>query len=81
MRLMARQVVAAQGQAGPNWEYVVRTAEYVRRYVPEDDDQHLFQLDAAVRELLAAVRQRRSSVHHHDHVSPAPLPQTVPVIV
>ena len=53
---MARQVVAARGQAGPNSEYVLRTAEYVRRHIPEDQDRHLFELERVVREVISVRR-------------------------
>nr|KAG5699749.1 hypothetical protein BaRGS_014165 [Batillaria attramentaria] len=49
---MATQVVAAEGRAGPNSEYVLRTAEYVRHHIPEDRDMHLFELEQAVRERM-----------------------------
>lgn len=52
---MAMQVVAAEGKAGPNSEYVLRTAEYVRHHIPEDTDVHLFELERAVRERLLTV--------------------------
>lgn len=47
---MARQIVNASGSAGSNVEYVTKTADFVRKYIPEDQDSHLFSLDAKVRE-------------------------------
>lgn len=47
---MARQIVSASGTAGSNVEYVTKIADYVRKYIPEDLDSHLFVLDAKVRE-------------------------------
>ncbi|GFR60293.1 gamma-glutamylcyclotransferase [Elysia marginata] len=49
---MASQIVNAKGSAGSNVEYVTKTADFVRTHIPEDDDTHLFQLDAKVRELV-----------------------------
>ncbi|CAG5117798.1 unnamed protein product [Candidula unifasciata] len=48
--VMARQIVSASGSAGSNVEYVTKTADFVRKYIPEDQDSHLFSLDAKVRE-------------------------------
>ena len=75
---MARQVVAAHGQAGPNAEYVLKTAEYVRRHIPEDRDGHLFELERVVREVMASQQRRRSSVHH-EHLASTLKTVTVPV--
>ncbi|XP_025105142.1 glutathione-specific gamma-glutamylcyclotransferase 1-like [Pomacea canaliculata] len=49
---MALEVVAARGTAGPNTEYVLRTAEYVHHHIPEDKDQHLLELELAIRQCL-----------------------------
>lgn len=54
MSVMARQVAVAKGQAGPNSEYVIKTADYIRHHIPEDHDIHLFELERRVREILAA---------------------------
>ncbi|WAR20526.1 CHAC2-like protein [Mya arenaria] len=51
MDTMAMQVHVARGFAGSNTEYVTKTAEYIRKYIPEDDDKHLFDLDRRVRDL------------------------------
>ncbi|XP_076463397.1 glutathione-specific gamma-glutamylcyclotransferase 1-like [Babylonia areolata] len=59
---MAQQVVAARGEAGTNAEYVLRTAEFIREHIPEDDDHHLFGLEKKIRELLSA-----GAAHHHQH--------------
>ena len=78
---MAQQVAAAHGQAGPNAEYVLRTAEYVRRHIPEDQDRHLFELERVVRKVMASVKElRRSSVRHSEHTALSSL-QTVTVPV
>ena len=47
---MARQIATASGSAGSNVEYVTKMAEFVRSYIPEDNDSYLFELDRMVRE-------------------------------
>lgn len=49
---LADDVISSSGSCGHNVEYVVRLAEYVRDYLPQDDDEHLFDLDRKVREKL-----------------------------
>lgn len=69
VRVMAQQVVSAHGKAGPNTEYVLRTAEYVRRHIPEDRDSHLFELEKEVRDILASLQlqtpHKQPVVVHH----------------
>ena len=55
---MASQIVRAKGSAGTNVEYVTKTADFVRMHIPEDEDSHLFQLDAKVRELVYKAQAR-----------------------
>ncbi|GFN87017.1 gamma-glutamylcyclotransferase [Plakobranchus ocellatus] len=57
---MASQIVSASGSAGTNVEYVTKTADYVRMHIPEDEDSHLFQLDAKVRELVYRAHARNA---------------------
>ena len=82
---MAQQIINAKGSAGSNVEYVTKTAGFVRMHIPEDEDSHLFSLDAKVRELVfkahasAAERVRlglSDIVHelheaHHDQLQTA----------
>jgi cation transport protein ChaC len=49
---LADDVIASSGSSGHNVEYVVRLADYVRDNLPEDDDEHLFDLDRKIREKL-----------------------------
>ncbi|CAI2354533.1 unnamed protein product [Caenorhabditis sp. 36 PRJEB53466] len=51
---MAREIATAKGCAGPNCEYVLKLAENVRKLFPNDEDDHLFQLERHVR--IAKVR-------------------------
>ncbi|CTQ86787.1 Gamma-glutamylcyclotransferase [Caenorhabditis elegans] len=51
---MAREIVTAKGCAGPNCEYVLNLAENLRKLFPNDEDDHLFQLEHHVR--IAKVR-------------------------
>ncbi|CAB3397019.1 unnamed protein product [Caenorhabditis bovis] len=46
---MAREIAIARGCAGPNCEYVLKLAENVRKLFPNDQDDHLFQLEHHVR--------------------------------
>ena len=55
---IARQVVSAVGPSGPNPEYVTRLAESLRSLGARDD--HVFEIEARVRELLAAGGVRAS---------------------
>lgn len=49
---IANQIIDCKGTCGYNVEYVTRLADYVRKYIPEDRDDHLFYLDYLVRTLL-----------------------------
>ena len=64
----ACQVVKCAGVSGSNAEYVTRLADFVRRHIPRDDDDELFQLDAHVRRLLGA---SSSHVPGRDDLAPA----------
>lgn len=48
------QVVRCRGPSGTNAEYVLRMAEFIKRNIPEDDDDHLFELERRVKEKLKA---------------------------
>ncbi|KAG7510173.1 glutathione-specific gamma-glutamylcyclotransferase 1-like [Solea senegalensis] len=45
---IAAQVAVCSGKTGPNVEYVVRLAEFMRLFCPEVDDEHLFSIEAEV---------------------------------
>ncbi|CAK8693265.1 unnamed protein product [Clavelina lepadiformis] len=47
---IAQIIYSAQGKCGKNIEYLLNTAEYVRRHIPEDDDGHLFLLENLVKQ-------------------------------
>jgi len=49
---LATHVVACHGASGSNVDYVVKLAEFIRDQIPEDEDEHLFQLECKVKELL-----------------------------
>ncbi|XP_041352383.1 putative glutathione-specific gamma-glutamylcyclotransferase 2 [Gigantopelta aegis] len=53
---MSKQIVTAKGHAGSNVEYVTKIADYVRNHIPEDNDEHLFDLDTKVRDDLKTKR-------------------------
>ncbi|KAL4238751.1 Glutathione-specific gamma-glutamylcyclotransferase 1 [Mactra antiquata] len=44
-------IINAQGFAGPNIHYVTNLADFLRNNVPEEDDQHLYELDRKLRDL------------------------------
>lgn len=48
---IAKQVVSCEGPSGPNKEYVYNLAETMRQIAPKVQDDHLFGLEACVREL------------------------------
>jgi len=47
---IAAQVTECRGQAGHNIEYVIRLADFFRDHLPEVYDDHLFSLEASVRQ-------------------------------
>jgi ChaC-like protein len=47
-------VTTAVGFSGPNFEYVTKLADFVRNNIPQDTDQHLFELDSKIRQLLTS---------------------------
>lgn len=49
---LADDVISSSGSCGHNVEYVVRLADYVRDNLPQDDDEHLFDLDRKIKEKL-----------------------------
>ena len=51
MDTMAFDIFLSRGFAGPNIDYVTRLVDYIREYIPEDKDHHLFQVDRRLREL------------------------------
>ncbi|XP_026293362.1 putative glutathione-specific gamma-glutamylcyclotransferase 2 [Frankliniella occidentalis] len=48
---MARRIVNARGNSGANREYLYNLANSMRDIAPEEEDEHLFSLEAAVKEL------------------------------
>lgn len=57
MDTMAIEIVAAHGNSGPNAEYVIRIADYIRQNIPEDNDTHLFTL---VKHICDLVQQSKT---------------------
>lgn len=49
---MARQIACCRGPSGTNSDYLFQLARFMRVEVPQAQDDHLFQLEAAVSELL-----------------------------
>lgn len=46
---IASQIVSSKGPSGHNVEYLLRLASFMREYIPECDDSHLFTLEMLVR--------------------------------
>lgn len=49
---MAKQIVERQGPSGTNAEYLFQLANFMREEVPHAEDEHLFQLEEAVKKIL-----------------------------
>ena len=56
---IADTVVHARGTVGPNTEYVTRLADYIRKHIPEERDDHLFKLDIKIRNKMILVHEHR----------------------
>ncbi|XP_063612669.1 putative glutathione-specific gamma-glutamylcyclotransferase 2 isoform X2 [Penaeus indicus] len=50
---MAKQIAESHGPSGANSEYLFRLANFMREEVPQARDDHLFQLEEAVKKILA----------------------------
>ncbi|CAH2095153.1 unnamed protein product [Euphydryas editha] len=53
---IAKQILECQGSAGPNVEYLLRLADFMRDEVPEALDEHLFSLERLVKKFAADMR-------------------------
>lgn len=49
---IAAQIAICSGNMGPNIEYLLRLAEFMRLYCPEVEDEHLFSIEAAVQNIF-----------------------------
>lgn len=48
---IADQILDAVGPSGPNPEYVYKLADAMRRYFPEQIDEHLFEIEILLKKL------------------------------
>ncbi|XP_028251248.1 glutathione-specific gamma-glutamylcyclotransferase 1-like [Parambassis ranga] len=49
---IAAQIAICSGNMGPNIEYLLRLAEFMRLYCPDVEDEHLFSIEAAVQNIF-----------------------------
>ena len=49
---IARQIISTKGSSGSNTDYVLNLASSMREIAPQVDDEHLFSLEARIKELL-----------------------------
>ncbi|XP_022083275.1 putative glutathione-specific gamma-glutamylcyclotransferase 2 [Acanthaster planci] len=61
MATIASEILCSRGLSGHNLEYLFRLAETVRRLIPEDEDEHLFELEAATKKMLRRLSCRTPS--------------------
>lgn len=61
LNIMAKQISECQGPSGPNYEYLFKLAEFMRVEAPKAEDEHLFQLEKAVKKLLKTTNIEFSS--------------------
>ncbi|XP_045113126.1 putative glutathione-specific gamma-glutamylcyclotransferase 2 isoform X3 [Portunus trituberculatus] len=52
LETLAKQISECHGPSGPNYEYLFQLAKFMRMEVPEAKDEHLFQLEKAVKNIL-----------------------------
>lgn len=76
---IARQVISTRGCSGSNTEYVLNLASSMREIAPEVHDEHLFTLEAKIKELLLSSTQYQkaldsvSATSEHPRLNRAPL--------
>ena len=49
---LAENIATSLGLVGHNIEYLFRLSDFMRRYLPDKEDDHLYTLDKLVREIL-----------------------------
>ena len=52
MEVLAEDICTSIGSVGHNIEYLFRLSDFMRRYLPDKEDDHLYTLDRLVRERL-----------------------------
>lgn len=60
---IAAQIAACSGKAGPNIEYLLRLAEFMRLSCPQVEDQHLFTIEAALLNIFSKSEGIQSLEH------------------
>ncbi|CAH1792105.1 unnamed protein product [Owenia fusiformis] len=69
---LAEQVTNSEGPSGHNIEYVCRLADWARHECPEENDQHLLQLDEKIRQIC---QERKICMRTAMGPDPTPLSQ------
>lgn len=57
---MAKQIAERRGPSGSNSEYLLRLATFMKEEVPQAEDEHLFQLEKAVKKILEENSETKS---------------------
>lgn len=63
---MARRILNARGNSGSNREYLYNLANSMRDIAPNEEDEHLFALEAAVKELESSYQNGETISHNSD---------------
>lgn len=57
---IAQHVISTRGCSGSNTEYVLNLASSMREIAPEVHDEHLFTLEAKIKELLSSTQHQKA---------------------
>ncbi|KAG0199132.1 Cation transport regulator-like protein 2 [Mortierella sp. GBA30] len=76
--LIAKQIYRSYGPSGPNMDYLLNLAHALRMVAPHGNDQHLFELEAKVKELM---RQDAESQEAYDLMLSKIIVQSKPAAV
>ncbi len=63
-KTIAKQVVDAYGSSGPNIEYVLKLAEWMKFVVPSAKDDHLFEIEREVLKISNLLSVNKKITHN-----------------